>query len=68
LDAIEFRSETALHHNFQMRSDRGLLLADCLQVHLFELPKYVPPSDNRMINDPLEQWLYFFRRAEESTV
>ena|GEM_PF-271410 len=67
LDAIEFRSEPALHHNFQMRSESGLLLTDCLQVHLFELPKYVPPSDNRVINDPIEQWLYFFRRAEEST-
>jgi hypothetical protein len=42
-------------------------LTDCLQIHLFELPKYVPPSDNRVISDPVEQWLYFFRRAEEST-
>jgi hypothetical protein len=27
----------------------------------------VPPSDNRVISDPIEQWLYFFRRAEKST-
>ena len=67
LDAIEFRSETVLNHNFQMRSESGQLLTDCLQVHLFELPKYVPPNDNRLIDDPIEQWLYFFRRAEQST-
>jgi predicted transposase/invertase (TIGR01784 family) len=67
LDAVEFRSEAALHHNFQLRAPSGLLLTDCLQIHLFELPKYVPPSDNRVISDPIEQWLYFFRRAGEST-
>jgi len=67
LDAIEFRGEAALHHSFQLRTEGGLLLTDCLQIHLFELPKYVPPSDNRVISDPIEQWLYFFRRAGEST-
>jgi len=50
-----------------LRTDSGLLLTDCLQIHLFELPKYVPPSDNRVISDPIEQWLNFFRRAERST-
>ena len=40
-----------------LRCDRGLVLTDCLQVQLFELPKDVPPSDNRVINDPIEQWL-----------
>jgi hypothetical protein len=50
-----------------LRTESGLLLTDCLQIHLFELPKYVPPSDNRVISDPIEQWLYFFSRAEEST-
>ncbi len=34
---------------------------------LFELPTYVSPSDNRVIRDPIEQWLYFFCRADEST-
>lgn len=67
LDAIEFRNEEALHHTFQLRSEGGLLLTDCLRIHLFELPKYVPPSDNRVIDDPAEQWLYFFCRADEST-
>ena len=67
LDAIEFRNEEALHHTFQLRSEGGLLLTDCLRIHLFELPKYVPPSDNQVIDDPAEQWLYFFCRADEST-
>ena len=43
------------------------MLTDCLRIHLFELPKYVPPSDNRVISDPVEQWLYFFCRADDST-
>ena len=67
LDAIEFRSAAALHHHFQLQTDSGVLLTDCLQVHLFELPKYVPPSDNRVISDPIDQWLYFFRQAGQST-
>ena len=50
-----------------MQTAGGLLLTDCLQVHLFELPKYVPPSDNRVISDPIDQWLYFFRQAGQST-
>ena len=36
-----------------------LELTDCLQIHLLELPKYVVPSDNRIIRDPVEQWAYF---------
>ena len=27
----------------------------------------MPPSDDRVITDPVEQWLYFFCRADEST-
>lgn len=67
LDAVEFRDDRAVYHNFQMRSASCQLFTDCLQVHLFELPKYVLPSDNRVIDDPAEQWLYFFRCAAEST-
>jgi predicted transposase/invertase (TIGR01784 family) len=67
LDAIEFRATEALHHRFELRTEAGLLLTDCLRIHLLELPKYVPPSDNRVIGDPVEQWLYFFCRADEST-
>jgi len=67
LDAIEFRGTEALHHRFQLRTEAGLLLTDCLRIHLLELPKYVSPSDHRVIGDPVEQWLYFFCRADEST-
>ncbi|WP_164104132.1 Rpn family recombination-promoting nuclease/putative transposase [Candidatus Laterigemmans baculatus] len=67
LDAVEFSEEAALHHSFELRTEGGLSLTDCLRIHLLELPKYVPPSDNRVITDPVEQWLYFFCRADEST-
>ena len=67
LDAIEFRDLADLRHEFRLRSDTGIELTDCLQVHLFELPKYTPPSDNRVVSDPIEQWLYFFAAAEGST-
>jgi len=67
LDAIEFGDEPSLRHNFQLRSPGGVVLTDCLQIHLFELPKYVPPSDNGIVVDPISQWLYFFCRAKEST-
>jgi hypothetical protein len=35
---------------------------------LLELPKYSPLDDNEEIADPRDQWMYFFRRAEGSTV
>jgi predicted transposase/invertase (TIGR01784 family) len=38
-----------------------------LQIHLIELPKYIPPDDNEPIGDPVDQWLFFFRHAEKST-
>ncbi|WP_197231240.1 Rpn family recombination-promoting nuclease/putative transposase [Novipirellula artificiosorum] len=67
LDSVLFREEPALQHAFELRTDRGLSLSDCLQVHVFELPKYVVPSDNKPITDPIEQWLYFFREAANQT-
>jgi predicted transposase/invertase (TIGR01784 family) len=67
LDAVMFREEQMLQHAFQLRTTGGFSLTDCLQVHIFELPKYVVPSDNEAITDPVEQWLYFFRRAANLT-
>ncbi|MEO1618528.1 MAG: Rpn family recombination-promoting nuclease/putative transposase [Planctomycetota bacterium] len=67
LDSILFRDEQRLQHAFGLRTANGLSLTDCLQVHLFELPKYVIPSDNVAIGEPVEQWLYFFRRAADCT-
>ena len=67
LDAVMFREEPSLQHAFQLRTAAGLSLTDCLQVHVFELPKYVIPSDNRPIVDPADQWLYFFRTAANCT-
>jgi uncharacterized protein (DUF58 family) len=45
-----------------------LELTNCLEIHLLELPKYAPLDDNEQIADPRDQWMYFFRRAEGSTV
>lgn len=67
LDALMFRDVPALQHAFQLRTADGLSLTDCLQVHIFELPKYVIPSDNGPITDPVDQWLYFFREASHLT-
>lgn len=63
-----FRQTSAIHSDFRMRTrDGGLDLTDGLQIHLLELPKYVIPSDNGVITDPIEAWLYFFRRASGMT-
>jgi predicted transposase/invertase (TIGR01784 family) len=35
---------------------------------LLELPKYAPLEDNKPIADPRDQWMYFFRRANGSSV
>ena len=67
LDSILFRDEPRLQHAFGLRTAGGILLTDCLQVHVFELPKYVIPSDNQVITDPVDQWLYFFRHAADCT-
>ena len=54
--------------DFRLQNAKNrLVLTDCLQIHLLELPKYVIPSDNEVIEDPVEQWAFFFRRAMHST-
>ncbi|MGB7328417.1 MAG: Rpn family recombination-promoting nuclease/putative transposase [Rubripirellula sp.] len=68
LDSIMFRESMQTHSDFRLRSRDGALdLTDGLQIHLLELPKYTVPSDNRVVTDPVEAWLYFFRRANEMT-
>ena len=68
LDALMFRDSPEIHSDFRLRSRDGSLdLTDGLQIHVLELPKYAVPSDNRVITDPVEAWLYFFRRADEMT-
>lgn len=68
LDAVLFRQPSRIHNDFRLcnRAD-SLDLTDGLQIHHLELPKYSIPSDNRVITDPIEAWLYFFRRASEMT-
>jgi len=68
LDAVMFGQSSQIHSDFRLRSRDGALnLTDGLQIHLLELPKYTVPSDNRVITDPVEAWLYFFRQADEMT-
>ena len=68
LDAVMFRQSPQIQSDFRLRSrDGNLDLTDGLQIHLLELPKYTVPSDNRVIADPVEAWLYFFRRANQMT-
>ena len=68
LNAIMFHESPQIHSDFQFRTrDGGLNLTDGLQIHLLELPKYTVPSDNEVITDPVEAWLYFFREAEQMT-
>lgn len=42
-----------LQHASGLRTVGGLSLTDCLQVHVFELPKYVILSDKEPIADPV---------------
>ena len=68
LDAIMFRQSPQIQSDFRLRSrNSDVDLTDGLQIHLLELPKYTVPSDNRVITDPVEAWLYFFRQADEMT-
>ena len=63
-----FRQSPQIQSDFRLRSRNGDVdLTDGLQIHLLELPKYTVPSDNRVITDPVEAWLYFFRQADEMT-
>ena len=56
LDAVLFPAVPDFHLDFRMANVKhGLALTDHLQVHLLELPKYRPPSDNGVIEDPIEQ-------------
>ncbi|MEM9366868.1 MAG: Rpn family recombination-promoting nuclease/putative transposase [Planctomycetota bacterium] len=68
LDAILIRDSRVIHSEFRLRSRDGRVdLTDGLQIHLLELPKYEPPSDNQVIDDPVEAWLCFLRRADQMT-
>ena len=67
LDAVFIRGIPEFHHQFRLRTAEGMELSDCLEIHILELPKYALPTDNEVIADPMEQWLYFFRQAASST-
>ena len=63
-----FPDQPELHLDFRLRGRLPhLQLTDMLQIHLLELPKYAPPSDTEQITDPIEQWAYFFRSAENAS-
>ncbi len=67
-NGVLFANCPDLHLDFRLRSRAAeAVLSDHLQIHLIELPKYVPPANNERIRDPIEQWAYFFRSAMWST-
>jgi predicted transposase/invertase (TIGR01784 family) len=68
LNSVHFSELAEYHSEFRLRTRSGLELTNCLEIHLLELPKYSPVDDNEVIADPRDQWMYFFRRAEGSTV
>jgi predicted transposase/invertase (TIGR01784 family) len=68
LNSVHFSQLAEYHSEFRLRTRSGLELTNCLEIHLLELPKYSPLDDNLQIADPRDQWMYFFRRAEGSTV
>ena len=53
------------HHSFRLRCDQrnDLVLTDNLEFHIFELPKFVPSSDNVSDLPTDEKWLYLFKEA-----
>lgn len=71
LNAILFPSIDNILSDFRLVNARsGQVLSDHLQIHLLELPKYDLLNDNGTtsdvpITDPIEQWCYFFRSAEQ---
>ena len=72
LNAILFPRIKEVLSDFRLlNAQSGQVFSDHLQIHLIELPKYRLPSDNEAagdwrITDPIEQWCYFFRSAEET--
>jgi predicted transposase/invertase (TIGR01784 family) len=68
LDAVIFKRIDDLHLDFRLMNEKHrLMLTDHLQIHLLELPKYAPFEHNEVVSDPIEQWCYFFLRADELT-
>ncbi len=67
LDAVMLPLELPYHNEFRLRTAAGYELTNLYQINVLELPKFTVAADNELIEDPLEQWLYFFRRAQGST-
>lgn len=67
LKSVLFTEASGYHQQFRLRTAGGLELTNCLEIHVLELPKYAPAEDNEAIDDPCDQWMYFFRKAKGST-
>jgi predicted transposase/invertase (TIGR01784 family) len=67
LNARLFPKLVDYHQQFRLRTQGGLELTNCLEIHTLELPKYRGRSDNREVYDPLDQWMDFFCNAKGST-
>jgi predicted transposase/invertase (TIGR01784 family) len=67
LNSIFFAQVAEYHSEFRLRTRAGMDLTNCLEIHLLELPKYEPFDDTREIDNPRDQWMYFFRMSKGST-
>jgi predicted transposase/invertase (TIGR01784 family) len=62
-DHVVFSRRTDWHTRFRVVDGEGRVLCPDLEIHILELPKF--PADPKMVVTPLEQWLFFLRKAEE---
>ena len=62
-DHVVFPGRTDWHTRFRIVDGEGRVLCPDLEIHILELPKF--PADPKMVVTPLEQWLFFLRKAEE---
>ena len=68
LDRCMFDQTADTHrwrHSFRLRCDQrsDLVLTDNFEIHIFELPKFVPSSDNVRELPADEKWLYLIKEA-----
>ena len=50
LNAKLFPNLADYHQQFRLRTNTGLELTNCLEIHTLELPKYIWRGDNREVN------------------
>ena len=57
-----FPGHQGFHSRFQLLDRDGRTLCSHLEIHILELPKF--PADPNSVVTPLDQWLFFLRKAD----